>query len=79
MSAPGLWRTILSSLLRHPFCGLMWVLCYAISKIEFVLRLDFETYERGFFWTKSRPIKISAKDVTGAKVPENSRRGGKEV
>jgi len=77
MSVPGLWRTIMSSLLRHPFCGLMWVLCYAISKIEFVLRLDFERYERGFFWTKSRPLKIQTKDVVGAKVPGNPRQSGK--
>ncbi len=71
MSVPGLWRTIMSSLLRHPFCGLIWALCYAISKLEFVLRLHFEAYERGFFWTKSRPLRIQTKDVTGAEVPAN--------
>ncbi|HEX73691.1 MAG TPA: glycosyltransferase [Dehalococcoidia bacterium] len=57
MSVPGLWRTILSSLLCHPLCGLMWVLCYTISKVEFMLRVDFEKYEHGFFWTKSEPPK----------------------
>ncbi len=77
MSVPGLWRTIMSSLLRHPFCGLMWGLCYAISKIEFLLGFDFERYERGFFWTKSRPLKIQTKDVVGAKVPGNPRQSGK--
>ena len=78
MNVPGLWRTITSSLLRHPFCGLMWVLCYAKSKIEFVRRLDFERYERGFFWTKSRPVKIQTKDVIGAKVPGNPGQSRKE-
>jgi len=53
MSVPGLWQTILSTVLRHPLCGLMWVLCYAISKGEFILRVDFENYGHGFFWTKS--------------------------
>jgi len=53
MSVPGLWRTILSTFLRQPLCGLMWALCYTVSKIEFMLRVDFEKYEHGFFWTKS--------------------------
>jgi len=53
MSVPGLWQAILSTFLRHPLCGLMWVLCYAISRVEFMLRVDFEKYEHGFFWTKS--------------------------
>ncbi len=79
MSVPGLGRTIMSSLLRHPFCGLMWVLCYAISKIEFVLRLDFERYERGFFWTKSRLLRIQTKDVVGAEAPRNPRQSGKQA
>ena len=57
MSVPGLWRTIMACFLRHPLCGLMWVLCYAISKVEFMLRVDFHKYERGFFWTKSNPLK----------------------
>ena len=57
MSVPDLWRTIMSCFLRHPLCGLMWVLCYAISKVEFMLRVDFHKYERGFFWTKSNPLK----------------------
>ena len=57
MSVPGLWRTILSTFLRHPLCGLAWVLCYTISKVEFMLRVDFEKYEHGFFWTKSEPLK----------------------
>ena len=57
MSVPGLWRTILSTFLRHPFCGLMWVLCFAISRVEFMLGVDFDKYERGFFWTKSSPLR----------------------
>ena len=56
MSVPGRWRTIMSSLLRHPFYGLMWGLCYVISRAEFKLGLDFQRYERGFFWTKSEPL-----------------------
>ncbi len=56
MSVPGLWRTILSTFLRHPLCGLTWVLCYAISKVEFMLRVDFEKYGQGFYRTKSGSV-----------------------
>ena len=56
MSVPGLWRTIMSCLLRHPLCGLMWLLGFAISRVEFMRGVDFDKYERGFFWTKSSPI-----------------------
>ena len=73
MSVPGLWRMLMSSLLRHPFCGLIWVFCYTISRIEFMLRVDFEKYGHGFFWTKSGPIKIQTKDTTGTQVPGNLR------
>ena len=59
MSAPGLRRTIISCFLRHPLCGLMWVLCYAISRVEFMLRVNFHKYERGLFWTKSTPLKTN--------------------
>ncbi len=55
---PRLWQTITSSIMRHPLCGLLWVLCCGISKIEFRRRVNFERYERGFFWTKSEPLKI---------------------
>jgi len=55
MTAPGLWRTIILSIIRHPLCGLMWIPCYVISKVEFMLRLNFKEYERGFFWTRSKP------------------------
>ena len=79
MSVPCLRRTIMSSLSHHPLCGLIWVLCYAISKIEFVIGHDFEAYGSGFFWTKSRPLKIQSKDVTGAKAPGNPRQSGKEA
>ncbi len=58
MSVPGLWRTIMSSITRHPVCGLMWVLCYGISKFEFMLGVNFEKYEQGFFWTKSKALMI---------------------
>ena len=57
MSVPGLRRTIMSCFFRHPLCGLMWALCYAISRVEFMLGVDFHKYERGFFWTKSKPLK----------------------
>ena len=50
---PGLWQVIVSSIMRHPHCGLMWVLCYAISKVEFMLRVRFGEYERGLFGTSS--------------------------
>ena len=57
MSVPGLCRTIMSCLLRHPLCGLMWLLGFAMSRVEFMLGVDFDKYERGFFWTKSSPLK----------------------
>ncbi|MFC1968685.1 glycosyltransferase [Chloroflexota bacterium] len=60
MSVPGLCRTILSTFIHHPFCGLMWALCYAIAQIEFARRLDFETYEAGLFGTESRLLEIQA-------------------
>jgi len=53
MSVLGLRRTIMSCLLRHPLCGLMWLLGFAIGRIEFMLGVNFDKYERGFFWTKS--------------------------
>jgi len=65
MSVPGLWRTILSSFIRHPLCGLMWALCYGISKVEFRRRVDFERYERGFFWTRSEPLRIQEVEGMG--------------
>lgn len=68
MSVPGLWRTILSTFIRHPLCGLMWLLCYAISKVEFMLRVDFEKYGHGFFWTKSKPLENLRQGVTQAPV-----------
>ena len=68
MSLPGLWRTILSTFLRHPLCGLMWVLCYSISKVEFMLRVDFEKYEHGFFWTKSKPLENLKQGFTQERV-----------
>lgn len=57
MSVPGLRRTIMYCILHHPLCGLSWLLGYAISKVEFMLGVDFHKYERGFFWTKSSPLK----------------------
>ena len=57
MGVPGLWQTILSTFLRHPLYGLMWVLCYAVSRVESMLGVNFHKYERGFFWTKSSPLK----------------------
>jgi len=72
MSVPGLRRTIMSCLLRHPLCGLMWLLGFAMSRVEFMLGVDFDKYERGFFWTKSTPLEIQTKkDVTGAEMPGN--------
>ncbi len=58
MSVPGLWRTITSSIARRPFCGLMWVLCYGIGKVEFMRGVSFGEYERGFFRTRSKPLRI---------------------
>ncbi len=54
MSIPGLWRTIMSCLLRHPLCGLMWLAGFTMSRIEFMVGVDFKEYERGFFWTISK-------------------------
>lgn len=58
MGIHGLWRTIVSCLLRHPVDGLMWLLCYGISKVEYMLGVDFVRYDSGFFWTKSSRLKI---------------------
>ena len=60
MSVPALRRTIMSTITRHPFSGLMWILCYGISKLEFMRRVNFKEYECGFFWTKSAPLMIQA-------------------
>ena len=57
MSVPSLWRTIMSCLIRHPLCGLMWLVGFAISRAELMLGVDFDKYERGFFWTKSSQLK----------------------
>ena len=64
MRTPGLWRTIMSCLARHPLCGLMWLAGYALSRVEFTLRLDFDKYESGFFWTKSSPLGIPAEPIS---------------
>jgi cellulose synthase/poly-beta-1,6-N-acetylglucosamine synthase-like glycosyltransferase len=72
MSVPGLWRTTMSCFLRHPLCGLMWLLGYALSRVEFMLRIDFDKYQRGFFWTKSNPLETPAKrvaDIVAAAIP----------
>jgi len=61
MSVPGLWRTIMSCLARHPLCGLMWLIGFAISRVEFMLGVDFDKYERGFFWTKSGSLEDTTK------------------
>ena len=56
MNVPALWRTIASSIIRHPICGLTWLFYYSMSKIVYAMRLDFKKYRRGLFWTKSKPI-----------------------
>ncbi len=63
MSVPGLRRTIMSCLLHHPPRGLMWLIGFAIARIEFVLGIDFDKYDRGLFWTKSRSLKITTKRI----------------
>ncbi len=50
-------HNLVVDLLRHPLCGLMWLLGFAMSRVEFMLGVDFDKYERGFFWTKSSPLK----------------------
>ena len=60
MSVPALWRTIISSIIRHPFSGLVWILCYGSGKVEFMRRVNFKEYECGLFWTKSAPLMIQA-------------------
>ena len=57
MSVPCLCQTIMSCLLRHLPCGLMWLLGFAMSRVEFMLGVDFDKYERGFFWTKSDSLR----------------------
>jgi len=63
MRIPDLGRTIVSTILRHPYCGLAWALCYLVSMIEFRLGRQFEEYERGLFWTKSGAFKIPSNQV----------------
>jgi len=63
MSVPGLRRTIMSCILRHPLYGLAWLLCYAISRVEFMLGVDFDKYERGIYVTKSSPLRGCASDI----------------
>ncbi len=69
MRTPGLWQTIMSCLARHPLCGLMWLAGYALSRVEFTLRLDFDRYESGFFWTKSSPLGIPAEPISATGRP----------
>jgi len=59
MSVPRLRRTIMSCLLRHPLYGLIWVLCYAMSRVEFMLGVDSDKYERGLYSSESNPLKIN--------------------
>mgnify|MGYP000504071673 CR=1 FL=1 len=68
MSLPRLWRTILSSLVRYPFHGLAWLLCYGISHIEYMLRLECDRYARGLFWTESKPIEVKNSGLTCERV-----------
>ena len=63
MRIPSLGRTIVSSILRHPYCGLAWALCYLVSMIEFKLKRHFDEYERGLFWTKSAALRIPSNRV----------------
>ncbi|MCL0105070.1 hypothetical protein M1O57_05745, partial [Dehalococcoidia bacterium] len=61
MSVPGLWRTIMSCLTRHPLCGLMWRVGFTMSRVEFMIGVDFKEYERGFFWTRSDSLEDTTK------------------
>ena len=56
MSVPGLRRTILSCFLHHPLCGLMWLIAFAISRVEFMLKVDFKKYEHGLYFSESNPL-----------------------
>ncbi|MFW6125646.1 MAG: glycosyltransferase [Chloroflexota bacterium] len=56
MALPGLWRDIAQQIARHPLCGIAWLLCHGISRIEYVLRIGCHGYRRGLFWTKSKLI-----------------------
>ena len=64
MSVPGLRRTILSCLLRHPLCGLMWLIGFAISRVEFMLKVDFKKYERGLYFSESNPLEEINSDAS---------------
>jgi glycosyltransferase involved in cell wall biosynthesis len=69
MSTPDLWKTVLSTFILHPLCGLMWCVGYTISKVEFMLQFDFEKYRRGLFWTKSEPLEIHGQVIKQPKIP----------
>jgi hypothetical protein len=43
----------------------MWLAGFAMSRVEFVLGVDFDKYEHGFFWTKSSPLKTSTESDSG--------------
>ncbi|MFC1994705.1 glycosyltransferase [Chloroflexota bacterium] len=58
MRVPRLGRTIVSSILRHPLCGLAWALCYLVSRIYFRHSRYFEEWERGIYGTTSAPLGI---------------------
>jgi len=65
MGVSSLWRNIISSIAHHPFCGLMWSLCYSISRIEFARGINFDQYEQGFFWTTCNPLGTQASGNLG--------------
>ena len=64
MRVPGFRRIIVSSILRHPLCGLAWALCYLMSKIDFRKNQHhFKEYEHGLYWTRSAPLRIPSDRV----------------
>ena len=63
-SVPGLRRTIMSCLIRHPLFGLPWLLCYTIGRVEFMLGVDFDKYERGLYRTVTSALEVLAKSTS---------------
>ena len=51
----------MSCLAWHPLCGLMWLVGFTISRVEFMLGVDFDRYNRGFLWTKSGSLEDTTK------------------
>lgn len=56
MAAENLWSKIISQVKRHPLAGTAWLVCFAASRLEYLLRIGFDEYDQGLYRTESRPV-----------------------